>query len=97
MTHFTIKTNGTPTILVEQGINHIERCGTQYFGLCSLRFYVVQHKICQSTKQIVNYAFLTPEKLRRNQTNFSYSKLYGIKVNSKSVSRIKSAPSISKS
>jgi len=37
-----------PTILVEQGINHIERYGTQCFGLCSLCFYVVQHQICQS-------------------------------------------------
>jgi len=40
---------GAPTILVEQGINHIERYGTWCFGLCSLCFYVVQHKICQST------------------------------------------------
>jgi|GEM_PF-1333604 len=40
---------GDLTILVEQGINHIERYGTQCFGLCSLCFYVVQHKICQST------------------------------------------------
>jgi len=48
--HKQFKSLAAPTILVEQGINHIERYGTQYFRLCSLCFYVVQHKICQSTK-----------------------------------------------
>jgi len=57
------KINGAPAILVVQGINHIERYGTQCFGLYSLCFYVVQHKICQSTtcfslSAVILYAYL---------------------------------------
>jgi|GEM_PF-2984413 len=78
--HF-IATSGAPTILAEQGINHIARYGTQCFGLCPLCFYVVQHKICQSTQLLAKVFLNTPHptlSIWRKEKGLAQEVYYGM-------------------